>query len=118
MAAPGLAPPPAGRWLLLPSLPRLAQHGVGLARRSGHELGGIAVSGLQLRVSRLVPVVRCSRVEPCARGGGDVSGHALDVGLRQFAGGTGADEPGLLARLVPELHAAAHRGGPEGGHLR
>jgi hypothetical protein len=44
--------------------------------------------------------VRRSRVKLRTRRGGDVCGHALDVGLRQLAGGAGTDKPGLLARLA------------------
>jgi hypothetical protein len=88
---------------------------VGLARRSGHEHGGFSTGGLQLRVSRRALVRRC-RVEPCTRGGTEVIGHALDVGLGQL-GVTGADEPGLLADLVPELLADALGGGAESGDL-
>jgi hypothetical protein len=40
--------------------------------------------------------VRRSRVKPRTRGGGDVCGYALDVGLRQLADSARADEPSLL----------------------
>jgi hypothetical protein len=101
----------------MPGSPRFAQLGTGLARRSGHDHGGFSAGSLQLRVSRRALAVRRSRVEPRTRGGGDVIGHALDVGLRQLADGTGADEPGLLAYLVPELLAAGLGGGAEGSDL-
>ena len=101
----------------MPGSPRFAQLGSGLACRSAHEHGGFSAGSLQLRVSRRALAVRRSRVEQRTRGGGDVIGHALDVGLRQFAGGTGADEPGLLACLVPELLAAALGCGAEGSDL-
>jgi hypothetical protein len=114
----GLAAPPAARGFLIPGSPRLAQQGIGLARRKGHDSVGLSASCLQLRVSRRALVVRRSRIEPRTRGGGDVFGHALDVTLRQLADGTGADEPGLLARLVPELLAAALDCGTEGSDLR
>ena len=102
----------------MPGSPRFAQLGSGLACRSAHEHGGFSAGNLQLRVSRRALVVRRSRIEPRTRGGGDVFGHALDVTLRQLADGTGADEPGLLARLVPELLAAALDCGTEGSDLR
>jgi hypothetical protein len=59
-----------------------------------------------------------SRVEPRTRGGGDVLGHALDIGLRQLADGAGADEPGLLTRLVPDLPDAVLDCEAEGSDLR
>jgi hypothetical protein len=114
----GLAAPPAARGLLIPGSPRLAQHGIGLARRNGHEHGGLSAGSLQLRVSRQALVVRRSRVEARTRGGGDVFGHTAGVGLRQLADGTGADEPGLLAYLVPELLAAVLDCDAEGSDLR
>jgi hypothetical protein len=72
----------------------------------------------QLRVSRGALEVRRSRIELRTRGGGDVFRHAIDVAFRQLADGTGVDEPGLLARLVPELLAAALDCGTEGSDLR
>lgn len=101
----------------MPGLPRLAKLGIGLARRSGHEHASLPASSLQLRVSGRA-LARRSRVEPRTGGGGDVFGDALDVGLRQLADGTGADEPCLLAYLLPELPAAALDCGAEGGYLR
>ena len=103
---------------LLPGSPRLVQFGGSLARRSGHELGGLPVGCLQLLVSRWPLTERRSRVEPGTRGGGDVLGHALDIGLRQLAGCAGADEPGLLTHLVPELPAGVLGCDAEGSDLR
>ena len=103
---------------VLPGSPRLGQYGSSLARRSGHELGGLSVGCLQLLVSRWPLTGRRSRVEPRTRGGGDVLGHALDIGLRQLTGGAGADEPGLLTHLVPELPDAVLDCAAEGSDLR
>jgi hypothetical protein len=103
---------------LLPVSPRLEQHGGSLARRSGHELGGLPVGCPQLLVSRWPLTGRRNRVEPRTRRGGDVLGHALDVGLRQLAGGAGADEPGLLTHLVPDLPDAVLNCEAEGSDLR
>ena len=114
----GLAAPPAARGLLMPGSPCFAQLGIGLARRSGHELDSFLASGLQLRVSRRALAVLRSRVKPRTRSGGDVFGHALDVGLRQLAGGAGADEPGLLACLAQELPADALGRSAERSDLR
>ena len=103
---------------LLPGSPRLLQYGGSLALHNGHDFGGLSVGCLQLRVSRWALTGRRSRVEPRTRGGGDVLGHALNIGLRQLADGAGADEPGLLTRLVPELSAAALDCDAEGSDLR
>ena len=102
----------------MPGSPCFAQLGIGLARRSGHELGSLPAGSLQLRVSRQALAVLRSRVEPRTRGGGDVFGDAPGIGLRQLAGGAGADEPGLLAHLAQELHADALGRSAEGGDLR
>ena len=101
----------------MPGSPRLAQLGIDLARKSGHDLGGFSASSLQLRVSRRA-LSLLSRVKASTRRGGDVSGHALDVGLRQLASGAGADEPGLLAGLASQLPADVLSRIAEGGDLR
>lgn len=103
---------------LLPGSPRLVQYRGSLARRSGHELGGLPVGRLQLLVSRWPLTGRRNRVEPRTRGGGDVLGHALDIGLRQLAGGAGADELGLLTHLVPDLPDGVLDCEAEGSDLR
>jgi hypothetical protein len=102
----------------MPGSPCLAQLGIGLSRRNGHEHGDFPAGSLQVGVSRRALAGRRSRVEPRTRGGGDAFGHALDVSLRQLADSPGADEPGLLAYLVPELPAAALGFGAEGDDLR
>jgi hypothetical protein len=106
---------------VLPGSPRLGQYGGSLARRSGHDLGGFSAGCLQLLVilvSRWPLTWRRSRVEPGTRGGGDVLGYALDIGLRQLADGAGADEPGLLTHLVPELPDGVLDCAAEGSDLR
>jgi len=115
---PGLAAPPAARDLLIPGSPRFAQLGIDLPRRSGHELRGFSAGSLQFRVSRRALAVRRSRVKLRTRRGGYVCGHALDVGLRQLAGGAGTDKPGLLACLVSELLADGLGRDAEGDDLR
>ena len=54
---------------------------------------------LQLRVSRQTLALLYSRVDLCRRCGDDVSGHALDVGLRYLAG--------RLAEVCRELTSGA-----------
>jgi len=76
----------------MPRVPRFAQLGIDMARGSRHELGGFSAGSLQLRVSRRALAVRRSRVKRRTRGRGDVCGHALDIALRQLAGGAGADQ--------------------------
>lgn len=102
----------------MPRSPRFTQLGIGLARHSGHELGGFPESGLQLRVSRRALAVLRSRVEPRTCCGGDVFRHPLDVGLGQLANAAGADQPCLLAYLAQDLPADALRCGAEGSNLR
>lgn len=91
---------------------------MGLARRSGHEHGGFSTGSVQLRVSRWALGALRGRVEQRTGGCGDFFGHALDLGFRQLADGTGEDETGLFACLGPELPAAALGCDTEGGDLR
>ena len=86
--------------------------------RPPHDLGGLPLGCLQLRVSRWPLIGRRSRVEPRTRGGRDVLGHAIDIGLRQLTDSAGTDEPGLLTRLVPDLPAAVLDCDAEGSDLR
>lgn len=102
----------------MPGSPCLTQLGIGLARRSGHELGSFPASSLQLRVIRQALAGLRSRIQLRTRSGSDLFGHALDVGFRQLTGGAGADEPGLLASLAQELPADALGRDAEGGDLR
>lgn len=115
---PGLAGLPSARGLLVPGSPRLAQLGIGLACRSGHEHGGFPAGDPQLRIVRWALAGRRSRINPRTRGGGDGLGHALNIGLRQLAGASGADKAGLFSCLVPELLAAVFGCGAQGGDLR
>jgi hypothetical protein len=114
----GLAAPPAARGLVQPRSPCFPQLGSGPARRGSHELCSFPASSLQFRVSRRALARLYGRVELRTRGGGDVFGHPLDVGLRQLTGGAGADEPGLLAGVAQELPADALGRRAECGDLR
>jgi hypothetical protein len=78
----GLTVPPAPRALVMPGSPRFDQHGISLARRSGHDLVRSSAGSLQLRVRRQALGARRRRVEPGTRDGDDVFRDALDVGLR------------------------------------
>jgi hypothetical protein len=71
--------------------PRFAEFGINLARRNGHKMVDFSAGSLQFRVSRRVLVVWHSRVKLRTRRGGDICGHALDVGLRQLAGRAGTE---------------------------
>jgi len=97
-------------------LPCFAQLGIGLACRSGHELGSFPAISLQLRVSTLVRLHR--RLELRTRSGGHAFGRPLDVGLRQLTGGAGPNESGLLACMAQELTADALGRGAKGGYVR
>jgi len=102
----------------MPRSPRFAQLCIDLARCGRQELGGFSAGSRQLRVSRRALALRRSRIKRRMRGGGDISGHALDIGLRQLADGAGADQPGLLACLAYELPDDALSRDAEGGDLR